>query len=879
MIVALWQAVRAQRGRLAAALALLILAKLAAVAVPLALKAIIDALGQPGGLPLLPVFLLIGYAVLRFASTLFTELRDVVFSRVASPAVADFTLRAFRHLHALGARFHMQRRTGGVSRDVDRGGAAIGVLLGVAVLTILPTLVEIVAVVGILAAGYSLWFTGVIAVTFVLYAVWTFVMTQRRAVHQRALNELGSSASGRLVDSLLNQETVKYYANERFELERQQGLLRQWTEAALRNQRALSRLHVGQSAVVAFGVGAVMLLAGQEVALGTMTVGDLVLVNAYIIQVCLPLNTLGFSFRQSKDALIDAEKMFALLDQQPDIAPVVERPPLRVTAAEVHFDKVSFGYEPARQILWDIDFRIAPGGTVAVVGGSGSGKSTLARLLFRFYDPATGRVAIDGQDLREVSVDSLRRAVGIVPQDTILFNETIAYNIGYGRVGAQLPDIIEAAKAAHIHAFIAALPEQYETRVGERGVKLSGGEKQRIAIARAMLKNPRILVFDEATSALDTKSERAIQAQLDAIARERTTLVIAHRLSTVINADEILVLEHGRIVERGRHDELMSLQGVYAQMWSLQQRERQLERTERRLALQSVNLAALAAQVIDGLRPLIDERNVRLYTTISSENARVTGDPGALQHLVWDLLQHAVAGSPPGGRVALRVEQDGGLARLVVSDGVAAAADAAPPIELLRAREVARQHHGSFSTGPAAGGGLERVLELPLRALGVEVARPAGGPLPSLAGLRILVIDDQKDGRDSLAAMLQAHGAETQAFGGGAAALEALRAQEHSAWPAALICDIALGEHEDGYGVIGAVRALEAERGIGLAGRLPAIALSGRARPADRMRALLAGFQMHLAKPAEPAELIAALASLAGPRPEPAAGPRAATRA
>ena len=576
----LWQVVSQFRGRILAAVAFLIFAKLAVVSVPLALKSIVDAMSRPEQLTILPAALLIGYALLRFAGTLFNELRDLAFSRVTQHTVATYALNTFSHLHALSARFHAQRRIGGLLPDIDRGTNGIAFLLGVGLFTLVPTLLEIALVVGILTARYSNWFTAALGVTFLIYCGFTLVFTARRAIFQRRVNRLDSNAKSLLADSLINYDTVKYFTNEKQESSRFQGIMDHWAEAVVSNQKALFTLHVGQSAIIAMGVASVMLLAGQGVMTREMTVGDLILVNSYVIQVCLPLNALGFVYREARDALVNAEKLFQLLREKPEIDDPPGMPALHVSRGEVAFDNVDFRYEAARPILHNISFRIPPGGTVAVVGGSGSGKSTLARLLLRFYDVSGGSVSIDGQDIRGVSTKSVREAIGVVPQETLLFNDTIAYNIGYGRDGATIEQIIAAARAAHIHDLIDSLPQKYETPVGERGVKLSGGEKQRIALARAILKNPPLLIFDEATSALDTASEQAIQRELDQLAANRTTLVIAHRLSTVVDATEILVLERGRIVERGTHALLLQKGGVYARLWQLQQRAEDSEKME-----------------------------------------------------------------------------------------------------------------------------------------------------------------------------------------------------------------------------------------------------------------------------------------------------------
>ncbi len=568
----LWQVISAFRGRIAIALVFLVGAKLAVVSVPLVLKRIVDELSRPEQVLVLPATLLVGYALLRFASTLFNELRDLAFSRVTQHTVATYAQKVFAHLHALGARFHAQRRIGGLLPDIDRGTNGIAFLLGVALFTVVPTLLEIALVIGIMTARYSDWYTAILGVTFLLYCGFTLIFTAKRTIVQRRVNSLDSNAKSLLADSLINYDTVKYFTHEKHESTRFHGIMAHWSEAAVANQKALFTLHAGQSAIIALGVASVMLLAGQGVLIHDMTVGDLILINAYVIQICLPLNALGFVYREAKDALVNAEKLFQLLREKPEIEDEQRASALRVSRGEVVFDNVNFSYEAGRPILHDISFRIPPGGTVAVVGGSGSGKSTLARLLLRFYDVGSGSITIDRQDIRGVTSRSLREAIGVVPQETLLFNDTIAYNIGYGRDGATMEQIIGAAKAAHIHDLIESLPQKYETQVGERGVKLSGGEKQRIAIARAILKNPPLLIFDEATSALDTASEQAIQKELNALAENRTTLVIAHRLSTVVEATEILVLERGRIIERGTHAHLLQQAGMYARLWQLQQR-------------------------------------------------------------------------------------------------------------------------------------------------------------------------------------------------------------------------------------------------------------------------------------------------------------------
>lgn len=559
--------------RVVFAMSFLVFSKLANVSVPLALKQIIDSLDKSSATLMVPVFLIVGYGVLRLFSTLFGELRDAVFAKVTQRAIRRVALKVFEHLHSLSLRFHLDRQTGGVSRDIERGTRGIGFLLNFTLFNILPTLLEIGLVAAILLKKYNPWFAAITFVTLVFYIAFTLFITEWRMVVRRTMNDLDSKANTRAIDSLLNYETVKYFGNERFEAQRYDQNMQNWEFAAVRNQTSLALLNSVQSIIVAIGITALMLLAASEVVDGTMTVGDLVLVNVFMIQLYMPLHFLGFVYREIRHSLADMEKMFGLLSEHREIADAPDARPLQVGAASVRFENVCFGYTPDREILFDVSFDIPAGHTVAVVGASGAGKSTLSRLLFRFYDVQRGNILINDQDVRSVTQTSLRAAIGIVPQDTVLFNDTIYYNIAYGRPDATREEVLAAAQSAHIHAFIESLPQGYDSTVGERGLKLSGGEKQRVAIARAILKNPAILIFDEATSALDSKSEKAIQAELRAIAQNRTTLIIAHRLSTVVDADQILVMEHGRIVERGSHRELLEKNEVYAQMWNLQKQE------------------------------------------------------------------------------------------------------------------------------------------------------------------------------------------------------------------------------------------------------------------------------------------------------------------
>jgi ATP-binding cassette subfamily B protein len=561
--------------RVMAAMVCLIGAKVANIGVPLVLKNIVDRLSidpsNPHALLVLPLGALVAYGALRFSTTLFTELREFLFARVTQRAVRTIALRVFRHLHALSLRFHLNRQTGGMTRDIERGTRGVSSLVSYSLFSILPTLVEITLVLSYLAVRYDKWFSIITAVALATYITFTIVVTEWRTHFRRTMNELDSKANTKAIDSLINYETVKYFGNEDYEAKRYDEGLQSYERAAVRSQTSLSFLNSGQSLIIAAAVTAILWRATQGVIDKTMTLGDLVLVNSFMLQLYIPLNFLGVIYREIKQSLADMERLFGLLEQHREVADAPDAKPLVTHGAKVEFSHVEFSYDPKRQILFDVDFSIPAGTTTAVVGHSGSGKSTLSRLLFRFYDVQQGSIAIDGQDIRHVTQDSLRHAIGIVPQDTVLFNDTIEYNIAYGRPGASREDIVAAARAASIHDFIESLPDGYATMVGERGLKLSGGEKQRVAIARTLLKNPAILIFDEATSALDSKSEQAIQAQLKEIAKQRTTLVIAHRLSTIADAHQILVLDHGRIVERGTHAQLIAQRGLYQQMWDRQQ--------------------------------------------------------------------------------------------------------------------------------------------------------------------------------------------------------------------------------------------------------------------------------------------------------------------
>jgi ATP-binding cassette, subfamily B, heavy metal transporter len=555
------------------ALAFLIVAKLANVGVPLVMKEVVDGLDARTAVLAVPVALLAIYGILRFSTTLFQELRDIVFVRVAQRAMRRLALGVFRHLHSLSLRFHLERQTGGMTRDIERGTNGISTLLSYLLFSILPVLLEFALVAAVLLGRFDWRFAAVTFFAVALYIAFTVLVTEWRMEIRRRANELDSTANTRAIDSLLNYETVKYFGNEEFEARRYDESLRKYEDAATRSESSLGLLNIGQSLIIAAAVTALMFLAAEGVTAGTFTLGDLVLVNGLLIQLYIPLNVLGMVYRNIKQSLLDMDRMFRLLAVHREVEDKAGAPALPEGPANVEFSNVDFHYEPARQILHGVSFAIPAGHRVAAVGHSGSGKSTLARLLYRFYDVSDGRITVNGVDIRDVRQASLRAAIGIVPQDTVLFNDTILYNIRYGRPDANDDEVYEAARAAHIHDFIVTLPAGYGTMVGERGLKLSGGEKQRVAIARALLKNPRILIFDEATSALDSRAEKAIQAELERIAQGRTTLVIAHRLSTVMDADQILVLSQGRIVERGTHAQLLEAKGEYARMWALQQQE------------------------------------------------------------------------------------------------------------------------------------------------------------------------------------------------------------------------------------------------------------------------------------------------------------------
>jgi ATP-binding cassette subfamily B protein len=573
-----WQAIRSllpyvwqYKTRVILALVLLCLAKVANVSVPLVLKGAVDALDpQLQDVIYLPVILLIAYGLLRLASTVFNELRDALFAKVIYSSVRHIAGNIFSHLHRLSLRFHLQRQTGGISRDIERGSRGITFLLNFMIFNILPTLVEIALVTIILLSQYDSIFAIITTGTTLVFIIFTLIITEWRMRFRRAMNEMDSAANNQAIDSLINYETVKYFSNEAFEARRYDRKLEVWEKSAIRNQTSLAVMNMGQGFIIAAGLTALMLLAGKGVVDGEMTIGDLVLVNAYLLQLYLPLGFLGYIYREIRHALADMERMFDLLNQGEEINDRKDATKLAITEGHIRFNHVDFDYDPDRSILKQINFEVPGGQKIAIVGASGSGKSTLVRLLFRFYDPTSGSIEIDGQNIRHVTQQSLRQAIGVVPQDTVLFNDSLFYNIQYGCPEASPEAVIKAARQAHIHEFISSLPHGYNSLVGERGLKLSGGEKQRIAIARTLLKNPSILVFDEATSALDSHSENAIAQQLIQISQHKTTLVIAHRLSTVVDADNILVMKDGQIIEQGSHQNLLDIKGHYADMWKLQ---------------------------------------------------------------------------------------------------------------------------------------------------------------------------------------------------------------------------------------------------------------------------------------------------------------------
>ncbi|MFM9880889.1 MAG: ABCB family ABC transporter ATP-binding protein/permease [Burkholderiaceae bacterium] len=577
----LWQ----YKWRVLAALLFMVGAKLANVSVPLLLKELVDTmnpatagtgqgLGTTAALIVVPVALLLAYGALRLMTSLFTELRELVFAKATEGAARSIALQVFSHLHALSLRFHLERQTGGMTRDIERGTRGVHSLISYSLYSIIPTLIEVSLVLGILAYKFDTGFVWITLAALVTYITFTVTVTEWRTQFRVKMNELDSSVHNRAIDSLLNYETVKYFNNETFEAKRYDEGLERYRRAALKSQTTLTLLNTGQQLIIATALVAMLWRATQGVADGRLTLGDLVMVNAFMIQLYIPLNFLGVIYREIKQSLTDLDKMFVLLEREREVADAPGAVPLRVSGPpRVRFENVAFSYAASgeHRLFQDISFEIPAGKTVAVVGSSGAGKSTLSRLLFRFYDVQAGRITVDGQDIKAVTQTSLRQAIGIVPQDTVLFNDTVEYNIAYGKPGASHGEVVAVAQAARIHDFIAAAPLGYQTLVGERGLKLSGGEKQRVAIARTLLKDPAILIFDEATSALDSQNERAIQAELQSVAQNKTTLVIAHRLSTVVDAHEILVLEQGRILERGNHAQLLALQGRYAQMWALQQ--------------------------------------------------------------------------------------------------------------------------------------------------------------------------------------------------------------------------------------------------------------------------------------------------------------------
>lgn len=567
--------------RVGLALLCLVLAKIASVVLPIFLKDIVDQLSMPTNALVLPVAALLAYGFARISSSLFGELRDALFAKVTQGSIRKIAKNIFEHLFGLSMRFHLLRQTGGLSRDIDRGTKGIGFVLNFTLFNILPTLLELTMVMGILLWRYDIWFAGVTMLTIVAYILFTLAVTEKRMVMRRRMNSLDSMANTQAIDALINYETVKYFNNEAYEINRYDENLGKWVDSSVKNQVSLNFLNAGQGVIITVGITVLLWMSADRVVQGSMTVGDVVLVSAYLTQLYAPLNFLGFIYREIKNSLSDMERMFGLMDEQQEIKDDKDAIVLNTRQAEIEFKDVGFSYESERQILHNVSFKVGAGETVAVVGTSGAGKSTLSRLLFRFYDVGSGSILINGRDIRSYTQLSLRQHIGIVPQDTVLFNNSIYYNIAYGRPSASHEEVIEAAKSASIHQFVTSLPDGYESQVGERGLKLSGGEKQRVAIARTILKDPPILVLDEATSALDTRTERKIQDELFQIAKNRTTLIIAHRLSTIVDADRIIVMDQGRIMEQGTHTELLEKNAIYARMWAMQfQASKALEASE-----------------------------------------------------------------------------------------------------------------------------------------------------------------------------------------------------------------------------------------------------------------------------------------------------------
>ncbi|MEQ6885645.1 ABC transporter ATP-binding protein/permease [Salicola sp. Rm-C-2C1-2] len=573
VIASLWPYLKEFRGRVAIAAACLIVAKLATVATPVALKYIVDYLDTEGsgGIALwIPVLLVVAYGLLRFSGTLFNEIRDAVFARVAERAMRRVSLQVFRHLHRLELGFHLDRRTGGLARDIERGTNGISFLLRFTLFNIIPTILELVLVCGILLVAFDPGYMLTVLVAVVIYVMFSIRVTEWRTRYVREANAKDNESNSRAVDSLLNYETVKYFSNEEFEAERYDGNLAEWEQARLNNRLSLATLNAGQALIIGLGLTAIMIMAVTDVAAGEISLGDFTMINAYLLQLFIPLNALGFVYREIRQALVNVERLFGLLETPPTVVDAPDAQALTVTGGRIDFRNVDFGYRPDQPILSDVSFEVPPGARVAVVGASGAGKSTLARLLFRFFDVNEGSISIDGQAIREITQQSLRQAIGVVPQDTVMFNDTLRRNILYGKPDAGEQELQRALQMAHLADFVATLPDGLETRVGERGLKLSGGEKQRVAIARVILKDPPIMVLDEATSSLDSVAEQHILAALNEVTSNRTTLAIAHRLSTVSDADAILVMDGGRIVERGTHDQLLAREGRYASLWRRQ---------------------------------------------------------------------------------------------------------------------------------------------------------------------------------------------------------------------------------------------------------------------------------------------------------------------